>query len=131
VYSVSGAPTYLDYLNEQWDAFYSVDILEGITNASAIPNILGGQVCMWGETIDAASLESVVWPRAAAFAERVWTHDASASAKSWETVTRFAQLRCTLLERGVSAPLMGAAVAGDLRPSWTVGSCGGGYKKLC
>lgn len=131
VYSVSGAPTYLDYLDQQWDAFYSVDILEGITNASAIPNILGGQVCAWGETIDAASIQSVVWPRAAAFAERVWTHDTSVSAKSWETVTRFAQLRCTLLERGVSSPLMGAANAGDMRPSWTVGSCGGGYKKLC
>jgi len=131
VYSVSGAPTYLDYLDAQWDAFYGVDILAGVTNASAVPLVLGGQVCMWGETADAASVQSIIWPRAAAFAERVWTNDPAASAKSWATVTRFSQLRCAMLERGVPAPLPGAAAAGDLRPAWTVGSCGGGYRKLC
>jgi hexosaminidase len=131
VYSVSGAPTYLDYLDQQWDAFYGVDILAGITNASAIPLILGGQVCAWGETMDASSVQSVVWPRAAAFAERVWTYDNSVTARDWATITRFSQLRCSLLERGVSAPLPGALNAGDMRPAWTVGSCGGGYRKLC
>ena len=86
---------------------------------------------MWGETVDAASIQSVVWPRAAAFAERLWTNDKSVAATDWATVTRFAQLRCSLLDRGVAAPLPGAINAGDMRPAWTVGSCGGGYRKLC
>jgi hypothetical protein len=42
-----------------------------------------------------------------------------------------ASFRCELLERGVPAPLPGASNAGDMRPAWTVGSCDGGYKKLC
>jgi hexosaminidase len=130
VYSVD-SDSYLDYLENQWDVYYNSDILAGVTNASAVPFILGGQVCMWGETVDAASVQSVLWPRAAAFAERLWTYDNTVTSDDYETVTRFAQLRCTLLERGVSAPLPGALNAGDMRPAWTVGSCGGGYRKLC
>ena len=130
VYSVN-KDSYLDYLQDQWDAYYKVDVLADVKNASAIPFILGGQVCMWGETVDAASVQSVLWPRAAAFAERLWTYDNAVKAGDWETVTRIAQLRCALLERGVSAALPGAVNAGDMRPAWTVGSCGGGYKKLC
>jgi hexosaminidase len=87
---------------------------------------------MWGETVDAASVLSVIWPRAAAAAERLWSYNFNAStSKSWDTVIRFAQLRCALLEAGVPAPLPGVASAGDMRPAWTVGSCGGGFKALC
>jgi hexosaminidase len=132
VYSVSSKhDTYLDYLQDQWHLYYALDILEDVTNATAVPYILGGQACMWGETVDAASIQSVIWPRAAAFAERVWTYNTSVTARDWATVTRFSQLRCSLLDRGVGAPLPGAINAGDMRPAWTVGSCGGGYRKLC
>ncbi len=133
VFSVDSAAYYLDYLDVQWSRVYEVDPLAGLTNASSLPFILGGQMCMWGETVDAASLLSVVWPRAAAAAERLWSYNFAAvpSAREWDAVARFAQLRCQLLERGVPAPLPGAASAGDMRPAWTVGSCGGGYRKLC
>ena len=132
VYSVNDHAYYLDYLDVQWDAVYKTDILAGLANETARQFILGGQVCAWGETMDAASVLSVVWPRAAAAAERLWSYNfASSDARDWGTVTRMAQFRCTLLERGVPAPLPGASNAGDMRPAWTVGSCGGGYKALC
>jgi hexosaminidase len=132
VFSVNSAAYYLDYLDVPWSAVYSVDLLQGLSNASSLPYILGGQLCAWGETMDAASLMPVLWPRAAAAAERLWSYNfASANASSWDTVTRFAQLRCSLLERGVPATLPGVANAGDMRPAWTVGSCGGGFRKLC
>jgi len=132
VFSVDSKNFYLDYLDVQWDAVYDTDILEGLVNASSAPLILGGQMCMWGETVDAASVLSVIWPRAAAAAERLWSYNFNAStSKSWDTVIRFAQLRCALLEAGVPAPLPGVASAGDMRPAWTVGSCGGGFKALC
>ena len=116
----------------QWDAVYATDILAGVTNSSALPFILGGQVCLWGESVDASNVLSVLWPRAAAAAERLWSYNfKDSTAQTWETVTRMAQFRCELLERGVPAPLPGAANAGDMRPAWTVGSCGGGYRKLC
>lgn len=40
IWSVDGQ-YYLDALNEPWTSFYDVDILAGVTNASAIPLILG------------------------------------------------------------------------------------------
>jgi len=54
IWSVDGL-YYLDALGEGWQSFYNVDILAGITNTSAIPNVLGGETEMWGETADGVS----------------------------------------------------------------------------
>jgi len=132
VFSNSAENYYLDYLDVQWNSIYGTDPLAGLTNASSRQFILGGQLCAWGETMDAGSALSIIWPRAAAAAERLWSYNFnSSSAQDYDTVTRLAQFRCDLLERGVPAPLPGALNAGDLRPAWTVGSCGGGFRKLC
>ena len=132
VFSVNKEAYYLDFLDVQWDRVYATDPLRGLTNASSLPFILGAQMCMWGETVDASTVLSVIWPRAAAAAERLWSYNfATAGAQDWDTVQRFSQLRCLLLERGVPAGVTGAANAGDMRPAWTVGSCGGGFAKLC
>ena len=78
VFSVNSAAYYLDYLDVLWSQVYEVDPLAGLTNASSLPFILGGEMCMWGETVDAASLLSVIWPRAAAAAERLWSYNFAA-----------------------------------------------------
>lgn len=132
VFSVNSAAYYLDYLNLQWSDVYGVDVLAGVTNASALPYILGGEMCAWGETMDAGTVLQVVWPRAAAGAERLWSYNFNTStAQDWATITRLSAFRCLLWERGIPAGSLGNAQAGELRRAWTVGSCAGGYKQLC
>ena len=35
--------------------------------------ILGGEVCMWAEQLNAETMDSRVWPRTMAVAERFWS----------------------------------------------------------
>lgn len=66
---------YLDHI-EPASTLYSVDPLDG--EASALSDkersrILGGEVAMWGEFVSPENVDSRIWPRAAAVAERLWS----------------------------------------------------------
>lgn len=66
------------YLDLGWSAaqHYAVDPISGpalALNAEEKQRILGGEACMWVEYVSAENLDSRVWPRAAAIAERLWS----------------------------------------------------------
>ena len=55
---------------------YAVDPLAGPAaqlTAEQASHILGGEACMWAELVDAETVDSRVWPRTAAIAERFWS----------------------------------------------------------
>jgi hexosaminidase len=66
------------YLDLMWPAarHYAVDPMSGAA-ATLSPEekgrILGGEACMWSEWVTAENIDSRVWPRNAAIAERLWS----------------------------------------------------------
>jgi hexosaminidase len=66
------------YIDLMWPAsrHYAVDPLSGAA-ANLSPEekerILGGEVCMWSEYVSPENIDSRIWPRTAAIAERLWS----------------------------------------------------------
>jgi hexosaminidase len=66
---------YID-LNQPAVEHYLVDPLEGIADKltpEQQASILGGEATMWSEFVDGEIIDSRVWPRTAAIAERYWS----------------------------------------------------------
>ncbi len=66
------------YLDLMWPAsrHYAVEPLSGqgaSLNADEKARILGGESCMWSEFITPENIDSRIWPRNAAIAERLWS----------------------------------------------------------
>ncbi|MGD1070942.1 MAG: family 20 glycosylhydrolase [Bryobacteraceae bacterium] len=66
---------YLDHM-EPSSKLYLVDPLgdqSATLTTEEKARILGGEVCMWAEYVSAENIESRIWPRTAAIAERFWS----------------------------------------------------------
>jgi hexosaminidase len=71
---ILSAGYYLDHIDSAAD-HYRVDPLPA--NSDLTPEqaarILGGEACMWSEYVDGRTIDSRIWPRTAAIAERLWS----------------------------------------------------------
>jgi len=66
------------YLDLGWSAarHYAVDPMSGDAaslSAEEKQRILGGESCMWAEYVSPENIDSRIWPRNAAIAERLWS----------------------------------------------------------
>jgi len=72
---ILSAGYYLDHLSPA-SYHYGIDPLadaaQKLTPEEA-SRILGGEACMWAEYVNAETVDSRIWPRAAAIAERLWS----------------------------------------------------------
>ncbi len=71
---ILSAPYYLDHIDPA-DQLYLADPLPaGSTlTAAQAAQVLGGEACMWAEQVNAETVDSRIWPRMAAIAERFWS----------------------------------------------------------
>ncbi len=68
---ILSAGYYLDHLKPA-SFHYAVDPLAGVPGELA-SRILGGEACMWSEYVSPETVDSRIWPRMAAIAERFWS----------------------------------------------------------
>jgi hexosaminidase len=75
----SGLLSYGYYLDLMWPAaqHYAIDPMNMTDAATLTPEeksrILGGEACMWAEWVTQENIDSHIWPRNAAIAERLWS----------------------------------------------------------
>lgn len=71
---ILSANFYLDHLRTA-EFHYANDPIKpdsGMTDEEAA-RVLGGEACMWGEYVGTENIDSRIWPRLAAIAERLWS----------------------------------------------------------
>lgn len=96
------------HLDTTWEDMYTNEPTTGLSPSSDPSLLLGGESCMWGETVDPSDLDQTIWPRAAAVAERLWSPKdaipADAEDEEMKTVeSRLQTFRCLLTRRGIAA----------------------------
>lgn len=74
----SGLLSFGYYLDLMWPAsrHYAVDPMSGEAaslNPEEQKRILGGEACQWAEWVTPENIDSHIWPRGAAIAERLWS----------------------------------------------------------
>lgn len=84
---------------------YSYDPLSGVPDDKQ-HLVLGGEAHMWAEQTDPVNVDRMIWPRAAAAAEVLWSgaKDENGQNRSQiEAAPRLSEMRERLVARGVGA----------------------------
>ncbi|XP_036005244.1 beta-hexosaminidase subunit alpha isoform X2 [Fundulus heteroclitus] len=101
---ILASPWYLDQPGptHNWARYYNVWPLAFKGTEEQKRLVIGGEVCLWGEYVDATNLSPRLWPRASAAAERLWSNERQTSSVD-RAFLRLQEFRCKLLRRGIQA----------------------------
>ncbi|KAJ4375848.1 Glucosamine-6-phosphate isomerase (Glucosamine-6-phosphate deaminase) (GNPDA) (GlcN6P deaminase) [Neocucurbitaria cava] len=114
-----------------WRLIYSYDPLSGVPS-SLHHLVLGGEAHLWAEQTDPVNIDRMIWPRAAAVAEVLWSgaKDAAGANRSQiEASSRLSEMRERLVPLGVGAepiqmPFCLMESEGGLKPQCQLGWTG-------
>jgi hexosaminidase len=101
------SPWYLNIVQyaPDWEEFYLVEPLNFTGSPAQQALVIGGELSVWGEYVDATNLLSRTFPRGSAVAERLWS--AASVRDAAGAALRINDQRCRMLARGITAgPLL-------------------------
>ncbi|XP_042352757.1 beta-hexosaminidase subunit alpha [Plectropomus leopardus] len=98
------APWYINHISygQDWRNYYTVQPRNFSGTEEQKKLVIGGEVCMWGEYVDATNLTPRLWPRASAAAERLWSDEKQTLSVDM-AFPRLQEFRCKLVRRGIQA----------------------------
>jgi hexosaminidase len=65
---------YIDLMYPAWQHYKADPVAsDGTLSENELAHILGGEATMWGEWVSPETIDSRIWPRTAAIAERLWS----------------------------------------------------------
>ncbi|KAI9868677.1 MAG: N-acetyl-glucosamine-6-phosphate deacetylase [Trichoglossum hirsutum] len=113
---------FADYCSptKNWRLVYSYDPTAGLTPDEA-KLVLGGEVHIWSEQTDPVNLDDMVWPRASAAGEVLWSgrQDASGQNRSQiDASPRLAEVRERMVLRGIKCGPSQMAFCTQNDPTW-------------
>ncbi|KAL4923448.1 beta-N-acetylhexosaminidase [Aspergillus undulatus] len=87
-----------------WQRIYNYDFTLKLTDAQA-EHVIGAVAPLWSEQVDDVNVSNMLWPRAAALAERVWSgnRDVKGNKRTTLFTQRILNFREYLLANGVMA----------------------------
>jgi hexosaminidase len=113
---------YLDHLRPT-SFHYGVDPLDGAArelDQEQASRILGGEACMWSEYVSQETVDSRIWPRLAAIAERLWSprdrKDVDSMYARMEAVSRYLEYTGIHHRSNYEPMLQRIAGAGPVEP---------------
>ncbi|XP_018320120.1 probable beta-hexosaminidase fdl [Agrilus planipennis] len=89
----------------QWQIVYGYQ--PWVEYTMDIDTVLGGEVCLWTEQVGEDTLDTRLWPRTAAFAERIWSDPSHYGGRiSIDVYLRLSTQRERLVQRGLKAEVL-------------------------
>lgn len=94
---------------KSWRLVYEYDPVQGLSESEA-EKVLGGEVHVWSEQIDRESVDVMLWPRASAAGEVLWSGRKDAGGKNRtfaDASMRLGEMRERMVKRGTGgSPVM-------------------------